>query len=495
MKKMLSPFLLLTLPLMMAACGQPVTPTPVSKPVAAQTIRVHIGPSAKMASQGLPTGEGFSAAQTHLKVKVTASDGSLVTFKNGLYAPANDGDTFLTLNAQNGFSQDVLLPAGTYAFETMAKDGTDEASTKGTLLAYSKTDLTALDAGHSSVQLTVHTVMNTEATALQFALPTRNLYTNDSVGLRLNVKTNSVMNGEAATAYNVPTSDFSVGAYTAVNGTVNAVTASKLGVTFTAIGSLADRTTSVSVPVTGWIQTGPETASLGTVTVSFQHAVASGTVSADVTPPTAMFGELPGSLEAGQTVSLSGSAQDDSNISAARLYDGTTLVASSDAAEFNEGVQPLTFSEDGMTWNAAFNSVVLGDHALTLVVDDAAGNETTAEQTLTVVPMVFHDVEAPVINPNSISYYPASSESGQAEISFSASDNVCATRGLVVMNGQVIGQGSSSCFFGPSINAQINPGVVLNPGDVVSLFAYDDADNESQPVEYTIPETTPVELP
>jgi hypothetical protein len=494
MKKQFYPFALLSLPLMMAACGQTSAPTASTGPLTTQAIRVHIGPSGKLAAQGLPTGPGFSVAQTHLKVKVVARDGSPVTFKAGVYAPGNDGDAFLILNAQNNFSQDVLLPAGEYTFETIAKDGTDEEASQGTLLAYSKSELTTLDAGHTNVQLTVHTVMNTKATALRFALPTGTVYTNDTVGLRLNVKTNSVPDGDGAASYSVPTSDFTVGAYTAINGTVNASTASKLGVSFTATGSLADRTTTVLVPVTGWIQDGSESASLGTVTVTFQHDVAAGTVSADVTPPTATFNVASAPVEIGNTVTLNGSAQDadGGNISAARLYDGTTLIASTDNTEVNENVQLLTFPDGGTTWNANWTPSVLGSHGLTLVVDDAAGNEATAEQSASVMPAVFRDTQAPTINIESIQF-----ESGQGSaFFFVANDNVCVSSALVFMNGQVIGEGSSSdsCerhtpSTPRSFVAPLNGQVILTPGDVVSIVAYDMAGNESAPVSYTIPGT------
>ena len=83
-----------------------------------------------------------------------------------------------------------------------------------------------VDATSNAVKLTVRAVMNPAATALNFALPTDVLYTNDVVDLRLSVKTNPV--GE--TAFNVPTTDFSIGAYTAVGGTLVKATIASVAV-------------------------------------------------------------------------------------------------------------------------------------------------------------------------------------------------------------------------------------------------------------------------
>ncbi|WP_309571484.1 hypothetical protein [Deinococcus sp.] len=327
----------------------------------------------------MPTGNGFSTAGAHLKVKVADSTGAAVTFNSGVYAPAGNGDAFLTLNAANSFGATILLPKGQYTFETIAKDGPSETNTTGTLLAYSKTALTNVEASTPNVRLTVHAVMNALESDLTFALPTTDVYTNDLLDLRLHVRSSTV-NG---TSFSVPTSDFSIGSYSATNGTLNTSTASKLGVSVLATGLSSDPSVTVTVPVTGWVRDGGnETASMQTQTITFTHSVISGVVSADVTAPTATVSTSTANLNANVTVM--GTASDDTAVSAARLYDGTTLVASTDASEQDGSVSALSFPNGDMNWTASWTPTVAGDHTLTLIVNDAAGNETRVEQTVTV---------------------------------------------------------------------------------------------------------------
>lgn len=337
------------------------------------------GSANAIAPLGLPTGGGFVPAGAYLKVKIADSQGQAVTFDNGVYAPGGNGAAFLTLNMQNNFGATVLLPKGQYTFETVAKDGMNEDATTGTLLAYSKSGLTTVDATSNAVKLTVRAVMNPAATALNFALPTDVLYTNDVVDLRLSVKTNPV--GE--TAFNVPTTDFSIGAYTAVGGTLDARTASKLGVTVTATGTTADPSVTVSVPVTGWVQDGMETASLQTVDVTFTQAINASTVTSDVDAPTASLSTT--TAYTGGTTTLMGKAEDiGGKVEAVRLFDGTTLIASTDAAEQGADVTALTFPAGDMNWTAGWVPTTVGDHGLTLIASDDSGNETRIEQTVTV---------------------------------------------------------------------------------------------------------------
>lgn len=385
---------MLSLPLLLAACGGvPMTPS-----AEAEMVKLHLGltGSAKAVTpQGLPTGNGFVPGGAYLKVKIADSKGQLVTFNQGVYAPGGEGDAFLTLNMANGFGADVLLPKGQYSFETVAKDGMNEATTTGTLLAYSKSGLTTVDAETNAVRLTVHTVMNPAATALNFALPTDVLYTNDVVDLRLNVKTHAV-NGSA---YGVPTTDFSIGGYVATHGTLDLKTASKLGVTVTATGTTAEPSVTVKVPVTGWVQNGAETASQQTVDVTFTHAISSGTMTGDVTAPTASVSTA--TAYTGGTATLTGTAEDEGGqVAEARVFDGTTLIASSVAKEQGASVSALTFDEDN-TWRASWMPTTVGARNLTLIVSDAAGNETRVEKTVTVSDAV---VVTPSADPASVRY-------------------------------------------------------------------------------------------
>ncbi|GHF62184.1 hypothetical protein HNQ07_004360 [Deinococcus metalli] len=378
MKKILPVFAALSIPMILASCGTAFTPAATASKGPLVSLRLNMG----LGAQGLPTG-GFAVAGAHLKVKVADSAGQPVTFTDGVYAPAGNGDAFLTLNAANNFGATVLLPKGQYTFETISKDGPDEQNTTGTLLAYSKTALTTVDASTPNVRLSVHAVMDALNSDLTFALPTEDVYTNDTLDLRLHVRTSGV----DGTSFTVPTSDFSVGNYSATNGTLNTSTASKLGVSVLATGLSSDPSVTVSVPVTGWVRDGDaETASVQTQTVTFTHKVISGVVTIDVMPPSATVAPLKANLNANVTVM--GTAGDDRAVTEARLYDGTTLVASTDASEQGEAVSTLSFPDGEGNWTAQWTPMTAGDHTLTLIVNDAAGNETRVDQSVTVAAQV-----------------------------------------------------------------------------------------------------------
>lgn len=379
MKKVLPVFAALSLPMILAACGT------ASTPVGATTgplvsLRLGLGvPTSTFAPLGMPTGPNFDLVNAHLKIKVADSTGAPVTFHNGVYAPSGTGDPFLTLNAANNFGATILLPKGRYTFETIGKDGTDEENTTGTLLAYSKSALTPVDASTPNVRLTVHTVLNALNSDLSPVLPVEDVYTNDTLDLRLRMRT-STANGAT---YTVPTSDFSIGRYSATNGTVTTGTASKLGVSVLATGLSGDPSLTVTVPVTGWVRDGSaDTASLQTVPVTYTHAVISGMITSDVTPPTATIATMTASVNTSNTVT--GRAGDDRAVTEARLYDGTTLVASTDVGEQMDNVSALVFPDGDMTWTAQWTPTATGDHTLTLIVNDASGNEVSVEQGVTV---------------------------------------------------------------------------------------------------------------
>ncbi|MPY65646.1 hypothetical protein F8S09_02910 [Deinococcus sp. SDU3-2] len=376
-----SPLLLLSLPLLLAACGgtQKAPQNPGGELVSLQIGLGSASTSAGLIStQGLPTG-GFVPASAFVKVKVRSEGGDLVTFNKGVYAPKGDGDQFLTLNVTNNFGQTVLLPKGKYTFESIVKDGQSDQATQGTLLAYGPARLTDVNAQSGSVRLTVHAVMNPAAAALRFAMPTDVLYTGDVSSLRLQVPTHTV----GGKSFAVPTTDYSVGAYVASRGSIIERTASKLGVSFAATGSAEDPSVRVSVPVTGWVQTGPERAEQTTSPVEFMHTVSANAVTLDTEAPLASITTQ--KVAAGTVVTVSGTASDPGGrLTEARLYDGTTLVASSAVNEQGNGVAALTFEPGTDRWQAGWQSPASGSARLTLVVNDDAGNETSAEQEITV---------------------------------------------------------------------------------------------------------------
>ncbi|ADV66047.1 hypothetical protein [Deinococcus maricopensis] len=478
------PLALLTLPLLLAACTAPSTPS--APTVDAQNIKLHLSPLGGLSTQGIPS--GLTPARTHLKVIVTTADGHLVTFKNGVYAPAGDGDTFLTLNAANNFSVDVLLPAKDYRFETILKDGTDESTTSNTLLGYNLSDATAVNAQHSNVRLTVHTVLNTDDTTLGFALPTDTVYTSDKLDLRLRAKSHALDNGDGGTdTFNVPLNDYSVGAYTATNGVVNAAKSSKLGTVVTAVGTTSDPSVTVTVPVTAWVQdeANAEHATLTTFNVSFTHPVVLNSISTDVTAPTA-------TLTVNQELSpvtVSGTAEDQGGrVEAVRLFDGVELVASTAQDEQDAGAAPITFEDGSTTWQTAWTPA-MGAHELTLIAEDSAGNETRQTQTFEVS---FHDREAPVINQDSI-------YASGGLLSFTVTDNVGAVSGSVFRNGELIGTAQTSDNDNDPTSTNMfvffNNESGVQPGDVLVISAYDAAQNVSEPVTYVVPGVEPEPLP
>ncbi|MFC4638661.1 hypothetical protein, partial [Deinococcus hohokamensis] len=126
---------------------------------------------------------------------------------------------------------------------------------------------------------------------------------------------------------------------------------------------------------------------------TFEHAVNASTVTADVLAPTATMSTTTAYM--GGTTQLVGTAFDENGaVSQARLYDGTTLIASSDAAEQSAAVSALSFTNGGVNWTAGWLPTTAGAHELTFIASDAAGNETKVVQTVAVS-------EAAVVTPSS----------------------------------------------------------------------------------------------
>lgn len=372
MKQRLVGVALLTLPLVLASCGTS-SPSPVATTDGMVAVKLAMG---GLTAQGLPTG-GFSAATAHLQVKIYTADGTPIAFKAahpGVFEPSGTGSAFVTLNAASNYSATVLLPKGSYQFESILKDGASAEGSTNVLLGYHRGAATPIDADHTSVRLAVQAVMDPDALRLETNTPVSQLYTNDLLDLRLGVNTHAV----GGMTSKVPTTDFEVGAYTATRGEVLSGTASQRGVGVRAVGTAADPSVTVEVPVTALVRDGAaDTASPRTVTVRFQRGVNATGLALDAAAPTATIGTT--SAYQQQATTLTGTASDDHGVSRARLYRATTLLASTDAAD---GVTALTFN--GTTWSATLTFSELGAHPLTLVVSDPSGNETEVEQAVSV---------------------------------------------------------------------------------------------------------------
>lgn len=378
----------LTLPLMLAACGQAALPTQTLDTASLVKVRVNsLGLArtfgvASLRAQGLPSDGHGGLPTMQMNVTVRDSHNAVVAFNNGTYDPSGRGSRTLALNTGNGFASSVLLPAGTYSFE----NATTDAGGADVLLAYGpgSENTQVVDATHPSVMLKFHAVLDAAQSKLDFATDTTTVYANDTFNLRLYAKS-SVVDG---IAYDIPTSDLklSAPAYTlgsGLEGRLNGA-GSLLGVNVTATGSAStdDTILKVTPHVQAWLRnSGTDTASfLDVPLLAFQHQIQVASLHADVTPPSRVTLVAPEFAQTNSALSLSGTAFDDVAVKALRLYADQNLIASTDPADV--GVTALTTDALG-TWSASWTPMSLGRHELTMVATDSSGNESRATQTVT----------------------------------------------------------------------------------------------------------------
>ncbi len=397
----------LTLPLMLAACGQSALPSRSVDTASLVKVRVNsLGlartfGTASLRTQGLPSDGHGGLPAMQMNVTVRDSQNTVVAFNEGTYDPTGQGSRTLTLNAGNGFATSVLLPAGTYSFE----NATTDAGGADVLLAYGPgTENTqTMDDAHPSVMLKFHAVLNAAQSKLDFATDTTTVYTNDTFNLRLYAKSSAV----DGVTYTIPTSDLKLGApaYTLgseLEGRLNGA-GSLLGVNVTATGSADETVLSVTPNVQAWLRTpGTDTASFRDVTLpTFKHQIQVSGLRADVKPPNGVTLVALDAVQTNSAVNLSGTAFDDVAVQSLRLYADQNLIASTDPADVDAGVPSLITDEDG-NWSASWTPMSAGRHELTVVATDSSGNESQATQALTAAS---YTSAALPMNPDSSSYY------------------------------------------------------------------------------------------
>lgn len=378
-----SVFAALSLPLLLAACGTSAS-TPIAS--AASLVKLSVRASAETGALktqsfrtlGLPTLPTGAVPTLAFSVKVRDAQGRLMVFKNGAYDPTGTGVTSLTLNSVNSFAQVVLLPAGSYTFENVAKD-----DVQGDLMyAYGPaTENQATVSGESgTVALKYHAVFNPAMSKLDFGSSVAQLFTNNTFNLNLVAQTAAHVAGQSDVQANVPTSDLGAVSYALgapTDGTLNGA-GSKLGVNVTARGTDTRPVVAVTASFSAWIRsTDGLSASFVPTTLSFSHAVVTNTVRVDTVAPVATVNPVAPGAVINLGTAVSGSATDDVQVSKIQLFDNQTLVASLDAAD---GVTRINSDANG-SWNTTWFPASVGSHDLTVVATDSSGNESRSTVT------------------------------------------------------------------------------------------------------------------
>ncbi len=259
-----SKLILLASVLLLSACGQQTIQTP-SGPV---TLSLRASLPGPVTAQGLPTG---ALPALHFNVTVRDAAGTVLTFNDGVYEPGGQGSQrTVVLNRDDQYATTLALPAGTYSFETAAKDGVAGDASTGVLLAYgtaAENTVTLKGASHTA-RLKFHTVLDPQQSRLGLKAGAPDPAADTPVDLRLQPMTAPV-NG---TAYLVPTTDYSTPTYTLADGSQSVLNGkgSVLGVNVTP----RDATLNVTATFQAWLRQGTsDTAVLKAVTLTAQQAV------------------------------------------------------------------------------------------------------------------------------------------------------------------------------------------------------------------------------
>lgn len=360
MKKVLA---YLSVPLLLAACSAPSTPQ--GNESALRTVTINAASLAAFRPQGITD----STPALNMNVRVRTSDGRELHFAgNGTtYDPTGTGTAVITLNHDNGYMRDLLLPEGSYTFEVAGLD----AASGSALLTYGpgSENAATVDANGAVIRLKAHSVLDPAASTLEPAMNLPTLFTDTRFTLNLRLKTAGV-NGTSGA---VPTSDigpvtYSVGA--ASDGDLT-LPGSKLGVQVTSRGTDTDAELNVAANFSAWVRVaGTDTAAFAPVQVNFAKQIQKNGLTADMIMPTVTV-QTPADISPTQTGVLNGTATDDHMIRSIQVYDGVTLIASTDAGD---NVAPVTTDASG-AWSAPWSSAEPGEHTLSVVVNDDSGNE------------------------------------------------------------------------------------------------------------------------
>lgn len=378
--------LLLCLPLL-AACGsvsQPPAPqTAAPQPTAPAQTGTTALVSLRLSAAGPIEAQGLTGAlpAAHFDVRVRDSAGKPVAFQGTTYDPTGTGSATLTLNTVNGFQQTVLLPAGDYTFENAVLDDASGAVLLGYGPAAENPATVRADGG--SVRLKFHAVFDRASSTLAPTLSMNTLFTGVTFNLALNPKTAAV----AGSSVGVPTTDLGNVTYTlgsATDGVLNGV-GGKVGVNVTALGTAGDSVLNVTASFNAWVRDGSkDTATYKATTLEYAQSIMRGGLglTTDGVMPVARLATVSGAV-VGSVTTLKGTATDDVQVNAIRVYDNGTLVASSVNAEVVTGVTVVTGDVAG-AWSAGWTPGTAGGHELTVVVSDSSGNEARAGQVVNV---------------------------------------------------------------------------------------------------------------
>ncbi|GHF62191.1 hypothetical protein HNQ07_004361 [Deinococcus metalli] len=357
----------LSLPLLLAACGQNAAPTAAasSGSTTALTLRA---PFAGIKAQGVPSDGSGASTVTTIRVKVRDANGQLVHFDGQNVFRADGAQDVVTLTSAAP-SATVLLPKGTYSFESAG------TSAGGTFLAYGMNAGVDLSAPvNSAVVLGVHALADQTTTTFADKMGWTAVVTQDILDVRLNV-----LNVDGTL---VPSSDYDAPTYQIVDangqpvsGEATVLGGSKLGARVQAIGTTATTDLYVKATTQAWQATGPDTAAKSVFTKTFRIAFAKTGLAVDMQAPKVSFGGTGASVTAGQAITLSGTASDDSgNVASIRVYNGIELIGSTDSTEFGtNGVGEVSFASGAWTLN--WTPSRSGTPDITVVAADKAGNE------------------------------------------------------------------------------------------------------------------------
>jgi len=249
-------------------------------------------------------------------------------------------------------SKTLLLPGGkAYRFTLTARD----ARTPANHLAFGQVTQTLPASGTTTVTIPQTTL--TDTAELQSVPAVSSVVVGQELTLKLFVRP------PGRPDLRVPTGDYTVtytvseGAKVLSNGTP---VESKLGVRVMAEAG-ATGTLTVTATVNGLRPPVPGTN--GSVQATFSVPILANTgVTSDLTPPTVTL-NTPTDVQAGQRVTLSGTASDNRGVTRVDVYDGVELLGSA--------------TMSGTTWSFAWQPTA-GEHDLTVLAYDAAGNMNSA---------------------------------------------------------------------------------------------------------------------
>ena len=363
----------LTLPMLLAACGNATVPAPT--PASGDSLDITLtAPFPAAAPQGLPTDASGASTVKTITVRVKNGLGQVVTFNGQNVYQAGGSQSTLTLSS-SAPSLAVRLPRGSYTFENVGK------SSGGTFLAYGTNpgiDLT--QSANTTINLALHALASEAKTTFSDKMNWTSVVPQDILDLRLNV-----LNVDGTL---VPTTDYETPTYQVVDSGGNAINgvatvlsgSSKLGARVQVIGPLSTNDLYVKATTKAWLVTGTDIAALGSLSKIFRIPFDKTTVQVDVQAPKVTFNGILPRVTAGQTVALSGNASDDSgNIQAIRVYNGSQLIGSTEGTEYGQsGVGEIGYT--GSAWTLRWTPGSSGTPDIVVIAADKSGNEGRAVQ-------------------------------------------------------------------------------------------------------------------